>query len=131
MSTAEVAIWGWDRGQQPQKWAEHADKTLQRKQGGSSGAFLVLTAHPSLPQAKASKQADTLSKGLGRRMKEKPHLLPPIFCATGHFEDCLESQMRSLISGLCVGLGNLCSDPTPRQEAHYVKQVQVEGSTEH
>lgn len=64
-------MWGWDRGQEPHKWAEHADKTLQRKQGGSSGAFLVLTLHPSLPQVKASKQADTLPKGLGRRMEEK------------------------------------------------------------
>lgn len=61
-------------------------------QGGSSQAFLVLTEHPSLPQANASKWADTLPKGLGRRTEEKASSSSTDFLCTGLLEDCPDFQ---------------------------------------
>lgn len=51
-------------------------------QRSASGAFFMPIPHPSLPQAKASKQAATHPKGLERKrkMEKKPHLRL-IFCA--------------------------------------------------
>lgn len=62
-------MWGWDRGQRPQNWSMLIRHSTELRRG-ASGAFFMPIAHPSLPQAKASKQADTHPKGLGREMKE-------------------------------------------------------------